>query len=988
MHGFAFTPPAWIRRHQSAISFLVVALLAQAATWAWPAPPSVLGAAAVATELDLSTAARAGESRHVGVERVASLHALSAIRVPVWGSYVTGRSVPLAPVTVTLRSGAGLERGLQTMTTFANGTFDVDLVDPAGRPVAIQPEDVLEVAEATGDPLLIRVPQLSARADLASGAIVGLAPPGTEVTVSVEYDADGDQGDVTRVTALTDDSGQFRADFAGQRALARGMGGQLVAVIRGVRFVAGWSAPRLAVDLGVSFLDTFVVLANVPAGQTARLRMTDAAGKLVLEAAQAAGFPPFPGFPGESCCMSMVNLRLRGPDGATVLPVAGDRMELAVGDELVAMTVDPLAATVFAAEDRIVGRTRPDTAVTVDVRRNPLFIAQGGRSVQLRSDADGRFEHAFGSAYDVRPHDRLVLTADLDGHVLRRLGGVPGLIFDLGEHTVAGALAPDATLTVDVQGGAGLRGSAVVRADADGRFVARPLDAAGAPVALEAGDQVSVRAEDGLPAEPISARVPRLTMRLDGATGTVAGTVDPGGEFAVQANRSEFLMFEGFSGVVRPTVGADGTYSAVLDPPRGLIRGSVVEARYRTAEDHVALLRRVVPMAMVQHGGATVCGSLPAGPVTARLLDAGGTELAQATGQVAPNQRFELTLRGPDGQLAVSRAGQSVRVEAGLDTLVVDLPEAHARLDALTGTVDGDGPPGAKVWVIDPADRCFYRDAPGRNSGYRFGGGGKVLGAEGRYRISNGAGMRPGDGMQVSFFLPDGHAFYLNTYRLQGRIFVGTPRVGGRVSAGLPVSARLLGPDGAARATGVTVAAADGRFELGLADAGGQAVASQPGDTVRLEGGGEVVDIAVSVLDFDYSLETGILGRAPAQATVRLDLELPASRQTFPRTADMAGAFTFLPADVPARSGWSLADVRLVRVTNPTSGGHEVVVEARLGENTAPTPTDPSSTGTPVVGTATATATGTATATSTSTPQPSATRPVFRGRAYLPRLHR
>ena len=984
MHVFAFTPHAWVRRHQTAASFLVVAVLAQVATWALPVPPSVLGAAAVATEMDPSTAARAGESRHVGVERVASLHALSAIRVPVWGSYVTGRSVPLAPVTVTLRSAAGLERGRQTMTTLANGAFDVDLADPAGRPVAIQPEDVLEVAEATGDPLLIRVPQLSARADLASGAIVGLAQPGTEVTVSVEYDADGDQGDVTRVTALTDDSGQFRADFGGQRALARGMGGQLVAVIRGVRFVAGWSAPRLAVDLGVSFLDTFVVQANVPAGQTARLRMTDAAGRLVLEAAASASFAPFPGFPGESCCMSTVSLPLRGPDGATVLPVAGDRLELAVGDEHVAMTIDPLAATVFAAEDRITGRTRPDVAVTVDERRNPLFIAQGGRTVQLRSDADGRFEHAFGAAYDVRPNDRLVLSADLDGHVLRRLGGVPGLVFDLGEHTVAGALAPDANITVDVQGGAGLRGSAVVRADADGRFVARPLDAAGAPVALEAGDRVSVRAVDGQPAEPISALVPRLTMRLDGATATMAGTADPGGELVLHGKGPHLLFGEGFSHLVRPTIGADGMYSAALGPPHVLSPGNVVEARYRTAEDHVALLCQVVPMAMVEHGGATVCGYASAGPVAARLVDAGGTELAQATGQVAPNQRFELTLRGPDGQLAVSRAGQSVQVVAGSDTLMVDLPEAHARLDALTGTVDGDGPAGAKVWVIDPTDRCFYRDAPARDSGYRFGGGGKVLGAEGRYRFSNGAGMRPGDGMQVSYFLPDGHAFYLNTYRLQGRIFVGTPRVGGRVSAGLAVSAQLLGPDGAARAEGATVAAADGRFELLLADAGGQAVASRPGDTVRLEGGGEVIDIAVNALNFDYSVETGVLGRAPAQATVRLDLELPASRQTFQRTADMAGAFTFLPADVPARAGWSLADVRLVRVTLPTSAGHEVVVEAKLGENTVPTPTDPSSTRTPVAGTAT----GTATATSTSTPHPSATRPVFRGRAYLPWLHR
>lgn len=678
--------------------------------------------------------------------------------------------------------------------------------------------------------------------------------------------------------------------------------------------------------------------------------------------------------------MEVVTLQLRGPDGATVLPVAGDRMELAVGDERVAMTIDPLVATVFAAEDRIAGRTRPDVAVTVDVRRNPMFISQGGSTVQLRSDADGRFEHAFGGAFDLRPNDRLVLTADFDGHVLRRLSGVPGLTFDLGEQTVAGALAPDATLTVDVSGRAGLRGSVVVRADADGRFVARPMDAAGARVALEAGDRVSVRAVDGQPAEPISALVPRLTLRLDGATGTMAGMADSGGELVLHGKGPHLPFLEGFSHMVRPTIGVDGSYLAVLDPPHVLSRGNVVEARYRTAEDHVALLRRVVPMAIVEHGGATVCGYASAGPVAAKLVDAGGTELAQATGQVAQNQRFELTLRGPDGQLAVSRAGQSVRVETGSDSLVVDLPEAHARLDALTGTVDGDGPVGAKVWVIDPTDRCFYRDAPARDSAYRFGGGGKLIGVDGRYRFRSGAGMRPGDGMQVSFFRPDGHAFYLNTYRLQGRIFVGTPRVGGRVSAGLPVSARLLGSDGAVRATGAAVAAADGRFELHLADADGQAIPSRPGDTVRLEGGGEVVDIAVAALDFDYSVETGLLGRAPAQATVRLDLEISSSRQTFQRTADMAGAFAFLPAELPARAGWSLADVRLVRVTLPTSGGHEVVVEAKVAENTPPTP----STGTPVTGTAT----GTSAATVTSTPQPSATRRVFRGRAYLPWLRR
>ena len=896
------------------------------------------------------------------------------MQVTIWGNIVSGTTAPRQPITVTLLAETGDVRASATTVGLTSGAFDVDLRDPLGRSVAIRPTDAVEVVQVSGDPFLVRVPNLSAQADLVADAIIGRGPAGKDIAVSVEYEADGDTGNRTSLSTRTDANGDFRADFAGRRELLRGMGGKLAMLDGRVEFVTGWAAPRLAVDLAASVPDYYMVQVNVPAGQTARLRMLDPAGKLLLEGSRVAGFPFGPG----ACCMDTLTLPLRGPDGATVLPRAGDSVEGRVGEERVSMIIDPLVATVFAAEDRISGRTRPGAAVTIDVWRNPVFGAAGRHSAQVTTDADGRFEQRLAGTFDVRYNDLVLLTADFDGHVLRQPGAVPGLTFYLDDGTIAGALAPDALVSVTLSDGGGVRGTATAQAGADGRFLVSPLDASGAPARPAAGDRVMLRALDGLAADQISAEVPELTLNLDRGNATVTGRANPGGELALQAMRSELRLGDS-GGFARPTVQPDGSYAARLDPLRTLGRGNVVEARYRTTEDHMAYIRRVVPVAKVEHGGSTVCGYASSGSaVVATLLDRGGQELARATGFAAPNLRYELVLRDPQGQSAVSRAGQAVRLQAGADSLTVDLPAARAELDLLTGAVQGEGPPAMRFAVIDPTDRCFYRDSPGRDSGRNLGGG--MVDASGQFRRVYGSVMRPGEGLQVTFFDAEDNAFYLTTYRLQGRVFVGSPRVAGRMSPGSPVVAKLLGPDLALRATGSTTAAADGRFELSLADGTGQAVRSAAGDTMHLEAGGQQADIRVESLDFDFSTSSGVSGRAPALASVRLDLETAGARLSYERTADVAGHFTFRPEDVPVRAGWTLDDVRLVRVTLPTSNGHELVVEATVSTNPVPTPTVPQSTGTAPARTATTTPRPSATATR----DPAAPTPAVKWRAFLP----
>lgn len=894
----------------------------------------------------------------------------NSLRANVWGSTVSGTTGPRQSITVTLRTALGDIRAVKSTVALATGFFDVNLVDTLGRTVAIRPTDLLEVTEQAGDPLLVRVPDLSAHVDLSGNAVVGQASPGAEVRVSIEYEADGSPGEASLMSVRADDDGLFRADFSGHRVLRRGMGGNISLVVGRVLFVAGWAASRMTVDLAASFPDQPVMQVNVPAGQTASLQVLDPAGRPVMEAVKSAGFSPGLG----ACCMDFLTLLLRSPDGRNIRPQAGDRMVLSVGEGQASMTLPPLSATAFASDDRIVGRSAPDAVITIDLRHNPVFGVAGNHRTQVTADAEGRFAQSFSGAYDLRSNDRITISVETDGHILRQPVLAPGLSFNLDDGTISGGLAPDARVSLIVSDDLGLRGTAVTHTGPDGQFLVQPQGVDGRPVRPMAGDRVLVQALDGRVSDVISAVVPEFTMSLDRSSGTVGGRVTPGGELFIQAKGSEFRVGDS-GGVARPTQQADGSYMAEMKPPRALGRGNVVEGRYRGADEHMAFIRRVMPAAKVELGGATVCGYASAGStVEAKLVDITGRELARAQAPVSTQLRYELQLRDAEGQLAISRAGQTVTIKDGTDTMSMTLPAAAAALDPLAGVVRGEAPAGSRLAIIDPTDRCFFRDSPSRDSAWNLGGG--KADDSGRFLVSYGSTMRPGEGLQVTLFDSEDNAVYLSVYRLLGRVFVGSPRVAGRMSPGLEVAARLLAPDQTQRGGGLAIAGPDGRFDLRLRDTDGQTVAAQAGDLVLLESGGQQADVRVKPLDFDYSPEIGVLGRAPAQATVRVDLETTSGRNSFVRSTDLAGSFRFIPADVPIRAGWTLDDVRLVRATLFTDTGHELVVESVASGMPGPTST------------ASATKSMTPIASATITPRPTLSPPAHSFWAYLPRLSR
>lgn len=895
-----------------------------------------------------------------------ALQQANRVRATVYGIVVSGTSSPRSPITVTLRADNGDERATQQVTTSAGGTFEVELADKLARAVPIMPGDTLEITRVTGDPMLIPIPELDAWADLGGNAVVGRVPPSATVAVSAEYGADGRETDVVTVATHADGDGAFRADFTGQRVLARGMGGQVIVTNGAVDLVFGWAAPRITVDLAASFPNAVMVMTNIPSGRTVHVRVMAPDGKLVLETQQTPTFVSWPG----ACCMTSLNMPLRGPDGTFFMPRAGDRVELAVGADLTSLTLPPLAATIYAADDRLQGHTLPAAAVTIELLHNQMFGSQGGRTLTTTADASGLFEHSFRGDYDIRYNDLAILTVAVGDHLVRRQIGVPGLTFNLDDGTIAGALAPDAQVSLQLRDGQGLRGSAELRADTEGRFVAQPRDADGQAVALHAGDTVEVRAVDAPDADTITTTVPELTLSWDRTAGTVFGRATPGGQLAVRSNKSDLHIYRSESGNASPPIAPDGSYVGPMMPAKALGRGNVLEARYRSPDDHLAYVRRVVPMAKVPHGGATVCGYGPPGAaVSATLEDAAGKVVASASGTVAPSLHYELTLREPGGMAAVSHAGQKVRVHLGEDDLAVALPEATIRLDPATGKVSGIAPAGAPLLTVDPDDRCFYRDSPARDGGWTPGGG--KVGADGRYVVGNGSVMRPGEGIQLTVFDADDNAFYLQAYRLLGQVYVGTPRIGGRTTAGSTLSAELLGPGGVVRGTGRAKAAPEGGFDLHIADTSGSASAAQPGDVVRLADGQESVDIRVETLNFDFSARLGVLGQAPASRSVRLQLMARGQMQTFTTTSDASGKWHLSPADIPSRAGWTLADVSLIRATLFTIGGHELVAEAKaMPEVATPTPA----------------MTATASPSPTREPPPSATTTpsVAKGRVFLP----
>ena len=855
-------------------------------------------------------------SSNVSVGRLA---VLPRVRVGVDLPISQGLAEPGRMLTVTLRSAAGAIKAQSPTQADDQGRYQLYFF---GAPGSVpQAGDSLEIAFADnlGDPLLLRVPELTAVSDVDSDAVGGRAPADSVVTVRV----DG-AGGPKRFTATADSGGAYRAALAGQLDLKRPANGAVtVAGGSNAEFTTSWAAVQLNVSVGSTIQGNFV-FGNGPAWRTVYAELQAPDGKVVGSGnGQVFGGDGVFFIPGGSGSGPQFFMQLADVTGTPIEMQTGDKLQVTVGAELLTLTVPPLDSVAFVQSDRITGRTAPDTRVTLSVADSPLYFDM---TVETRSDAAGNFSHDFSGKRNIRHGDFIQISADIGGHNVSDVSIAPGLLMDLDQAVLLGSIAPNLDVTVTLKRGASTLSRQNTSTDANGAMFAQFADDGGAPLRLQVGDVVTVTASDPTQ-DPLSLTVPDLSFSWDIAADTVSGSAPAQGQLTLFA--SLIYPVAGTLGISQgwPSVQAGNRFSTEFVPSIDVRPGSRFTLLYRPPQGHYVVRSRTVPILNAQHSGPNACGfGTPYEPVSVKL-EAGGAQLAAAAAEMAPYDGFfGRLLLDAVGKAVKTAAGQRESAQLGGPSAAIDLPVFDLAVDWNTQQVTGKGPAGG-TYYVQPAQPCAAQRPQGI---LNFGGGFFAFDdqteADGSFDTFLPGGAAPGSGVEIAFYAPDGQRYFRQAYRALARIYIHTDRVTGQANPLDNATVILKGAASQERSRATAAANGDGAFGLRLPESASGPERIEAGDIVTLEAGGQSAEITVEPLSFDWSEGAAIFGQAPANRPVQLRLRLKSgATYSIPRQSDAGGRFSFKDDEVPVRGGWTLADVAAVRLELTTPSGHLII---------------------------------------------------------------
>lgn len=864
-------------------------------------------------------------SSNVSVGRSA---VLPRIRVGVGMPLSQGLANPGRVMTITLRTETGNIKAQSLAQADDRGSYAVFFGFTQSTP---QAGDSLEIAYAdnAGDPLLLRIPSLTAVSDVEADTISGQAPAGSRVALRVDG-ADGPK----RFSAQADPGGSYRVDLAGQLDLKRPANGAVtVSTSSAAEFTVSWAAMQLNVSIGGTLQGNFI-LGNGPAWSAVEAQLLAPDGKVVASGSgQVFGEGALFIGPGGSGSGAQFFLQLADITGTPVSMQPGDRLRVKAGAEQVELVVPPLDAVVFVQSDRITGRTAPDKRVILNLADSPLYF---DATAETRSDAAGNFSQDFSGTRNIRHGDFIQIGVDLDGHLVSDLTIAPGLLLDLDQAVLLGAIAPNLEATATLRRGSSTLSRQSTRTDGDGAMFVQFADEQGRPLRLQPGDEVTVTTSDPTQ-QALSLTVPDLSLDWDLTADTVGGKAPAEGRLTL------------FAGMVYPLSGSLGfsqgwpealpgnRFNTAFVPSIDVRPGSRLTLLYRPAQGHYVVHSRTVPILNAQQGGPRACGfGTPYQPVSARLEE-GGRPVAEAKAQPSPYDGFfARLLQDAAGQAVKTTAGQRETAQLGGPTGTVDLPVFDLNVDWNSGQVSGQGP-ASQVFTVQPAAPCWAQRPGGiLNFGINFGLGGQT-GADGGIASFLPGGATPGSGVELAFYNAAGHRYFRQVYRAQARVHIRKDRVEGQANSLDAASAVLRAAGGQEQARGAAASDGDGAFDLRLKDAAGTARPIEAGDRLLLDAGGQTIDLTVEPLAFDWSAGAPIFGSAPAGRPVQLLLRLKSGASfSIPRQADAAGRFSFKAEDLPPRGGWTLDDVAAIRLEMPTTGGHLIIDQTPGWEGPGP----------------------------------------------------
>ncbi|MEO8084342.1 MAG: hypothetical protein ABI780_11010 [Ardenticatenales bacterium] len=868
---------------------------------------------------------------------IAARYVLPMVRTEVYGSSISGNVDPESPITVTLRGPGGENNAQMRLRTGIDGAFSAQLVGLGlARAAQIEPQDMIVIdSGAGGDPMEIRVPQLSAITDREHGQINGRAEPGALVEVFTS----GATAPLTQARVGVDGTYQVAAPGItwGSAGIVR------VTMSNDHVFDIRWAVLSVEVDLDPP---TMTIAGIGLPGRTVTVEVTDTSGRRVAELRE------------DLAAISTGDVHWLLPMLDTAgLPArlqAGDTVDVSVGDETRRFTIPTFDIRPDMATNTIAGRARPHAVVTLAARRPELGIQPiFSDAIIVTADVSGSFFAALPDVFRLGHNDRIVATTEADdGVMLRRSAVIPGAIVNLTTATLRGGLGHEGAFSLRLlrQGRDVALGDDTVRADSGGQFVFEVHDVNNGPETLSPGDIVRI-IDQANGDEVLSITIPSVSAVVDWATGSLTGLAPLDHNVWIVASPAQFRGFdvEHAQGSLHPSRLADGGFAARLaDFEDGLGARTGIEARpgvrleVRSQQPNGTQFVRqmAVPLVSAAVGGGAICAlGDPGAEVSLALRAVGGSATAAlATGRLGPNGRYSAGWLDSGGKSTIAHAGDrvvghigGVAIDVALGALTLapswnaGVPAGRA-LDA--SRVLGTAAPGSKYFVslVDShGDECFA--GLDSNHFYTYG----RTDAAGRFSATT-ESVDVGMGVEVAQYAASGHRYYRRADRLKVRAQIGGRRIEVRAA-----------PDTAVEIEWTRAGTVAGRFQgvtdgfgvlgamLGAPRAGVSVLTA--GDQIEVTLAGEHGVLVVEPLDIDDQGTAGLLGTAPPGRAVRIDAMLRDERTLhFTVPSDERGRFSLTPADLPSRRDWQLDDVDTIEAAITVEGGHEVFL--RLGERT------------------------------------------------------
>jgi len=837
------------------------------------------------------------------------------VNIRLYSNTVTGLGPNGAPVLVELRRGGqALADGLSVGAFL--GLFGVDLVDPAGDAVPVQPGDELRVRIGGSPRLDYGVPDLALEVDAAADAIAGRAPVGAAVQVT----AGGGFNPPAR-TATAGPDGRYSVSFAGEVDLAPGSSGQVTSTERrtgvDISVARAWGITRLAVRLGEPRVDGVA-----SPGDPVRLTLRDALGvpkaQALVEVAPGGAFGG-----GGTFAATLVDATDTPVD---VVPT--QKLLYRRAGESIDLDIPRLTAEVDAAGDKVSGQAPPNGALTVTA--GPFF---GQQAREVTADASGQYSADFAGVADITPGSPVTVRLTVaGGHWISLATAAASLRVWPEAGRVDGTVASGAAVQINVVSASGAaRAAATATANILGQFNVALTDAAGQPYYPQARDRV--RVSFGEASREVV--IPPLGIEWDTATDKVFGETTPGGTVTVRAQPP---AGQGNGAVTRSAdVPGSGFYEAVFAPDMDLRAGSRLQITYAYPNGDRIRIDRVLPYLDIQVGGNAVAGfALPRVDVRS-ALKAGGRTVAGGTAHAGDDQSFDLRVTDPVLNRPVAIAtGQTVEVEFDVRKLGVAVGPLAARfVPAWNGfALSGTGPISAALTARivgsngTPRTIIIQTDATGAYS----------------RTLPTGIDGLGGTEAEVSHLNAEGHRFYARAFRPRLIAYIGSARAD-LIATPLTDARLVLAPAvGPALAEASVETDTSGRATGTLAGAVPLIVAGQLLSASIDPGGPNPESAKMTVADVSVNLDipgNTVSGRTSLPtlgvAAVRAYIRGEATPRTFNVRPDAEGAFT-LDTTNPGLfvQGFQLSAADRIEVVhtssgsghNPLAGGHQTVAVA------------------------------------------------------------